>query len=170
MADPNWRPYTQQGHWLYTEDGWYWHSDYSWGETVFHLGRWLKDKGTWVWVPGNAWAPAWVCWREAEGYVGWAPVPPTAVFKAGSGLQFDGGPADDSGLGLGPEAFTFVAGDDFWGRDLAPAVLPPEKAAEVFKNSTVKNGYHAVNGVFAVEGIGRSRIAALTHREVNLAR
>ena len=37
-ADPNWRPYTQQGHWLYTEVGWSWHSDYSWGETVFHLG------------------------------------------------------------------------------------------------------------------------------------
>ena len=83
-------------------------------------------------------------------------------------MQFDGAPAGDSGFGLGPEAFTFVAGDDFWGRDLAPAVLPPEKAAEVFKNSTVRNGYHSVNGVFAVEGIGRGRIAAVTHRDVSV--
>jgi hypothetical protein len=167
-ADTNWRPYAQQGRWMYTDCGWYWHSDYSWGEIPFHYGRWFREKGTWTWVPGNAWAPAWVCWREAEDYIGWAPLPPTVVFNSGVGLQFKGAPVSDSGFDLAPESFTFVPGDHFWDRSIVPATLPPAKAAEVFKSSVVKNGYHSVNGVFAVEGVGRDRIAALTHREVKV--
>jgi serine/threonine protein kinase len=167
-ADPKWHPYTQQGRWLYTDAGWYWHSDYSWGEIVFHSGRWFRDKGTWVWAPGKEWAPAWVSWREAEGYLGWAPLPPAATFKAGVGLIISGQPAPDSGFELGPEAFAFVPCDQFWDRNLAAAMLPPDKAAEVFKTSAVKNGYHGVDGVFAVEGVGRDRIATLTHREVKV--
>jgi Family of unknown function (DUF6600) len=167
-ADPNWHPYGQQGRWLYTDCGWYWHSDYSWGDIPFHYGRWFRDKGTWLWAPGNAWAPAWVSWREAEGYLGWAPLPPTVAFKPGVGLQFDGVPAADSAFGLGPDAFTFVPCDHFWDRRLDAVMLPPDKAAEVFKASAVRNGYRFINGVFAVEGVGRDRVAALTHREVKI--
>jgi hypothetical protein len=167
-ADANWRPYTQQGHWVYTEAGWFWHSDYSWGHITFHFGRWFRDKGSWLWAPGNDWAPAWVCWREAEGYLGWGPLPPVAAFKPGVGLQFDGAPAADSAFGLGQEAFTFVPCDHFWDHNLAGAILTPDKAAEVFKASVVKNGYGSVNGIFSVEGVGRERVAALTHREVKV--
>jgi Family of unknown function (DUF6600) len=167
-ADPNWRPYTQQGHWVYTDAGWFWHSDYSWGHITFHFGRWFRDQGSWLWAPGNAWAPAWVCWREADGYLGWAPLPPDVTFKLGVGLQFDGAPAADSAFGLGPEAFTFVACDHFWDRNLAAAVLPPDKAAEALKASVVRNGYRFVNGVLCVEGIGRDRVAALTYHEVKV--
>ena len=167
-TDANWRPYTQQGHWVYTEAGWFWHSDYSWGQITFHFGRWFHDKGAWLWAPGNAWAPAWVCWREAEGYLGWAPLPPAVIFKPGLGLQFDGAPAADSAFGLGPEAFAFVPCDHFWDRNLAAAMLPRDKAAEAFKASVVKNGYRFVNGVFCVEGVGCDRVAALTHREVQV--
>jgi hypothetical protein len=167
-ADPNWRPYTQQGHWLYTDVGWYWHSDYSWGEIVFHSGRWFRDKGSWVWAPGKEWAPAWVCWREAEGCLGWAPLPPAAIFKPGVGFEFEGAPVLDSGFGLGPEAFTFVPSDHFWDRNLAATLLPAEKVAGIFQTSVVKNGYHAVKGVLAVEGVGRERVAALTRREVKV--
>jgi len=167
-ADANWRPYTQQGHWLYTEAGWFWHSDYSWGHIAFHFGRWFRDKGSWLWAPGDEWAPAWVCWREAEGYLGWGPLPPAAAFKPGVGLEFDGAPAADSAFGLGPEAFTFVPCDHFWDRNLAAAVLTPDRAAEVFKTSAVKNGYGSVNGIFSVEGVGRERVATLTHREVKV--
>ena len=166
-ADPNWRPYAQQGHWVYTDAGWFWHSDYSWGHVTFHFGRWLREQGSWVWVPGRDWAPAWVCWREADGYLGWAPLPPAVVFKSGAGLQFEGAPARDSAFGLGPEAFTFIPCDHFWDRDLAAAIVPPDRAAEVFAHSVVRNGYGSVNGVFAVEGPGRERVAALTHRSVN---
>src|ERR1019366_1417506 len=75
-TDPYWRPYCDQGHWLYTADGWFWQSDYPWGDIAFHYGRWFRDSLGWLWVPGYDWAPAWVCWRQADGYCGWAPLPP----------------------------------------------------------------------------------------------
>jgi hypothetical protein len=167
-ADPNWRPYTQQGHWIYADSGWFWHSDYSWGQVTFHYGRWVRDNTSWVWVPGYDWAPAWVCWREAEGYLGWAALPPAATFKAGPGLQFDGGPAGDSGFGLGPGAFTFVPVDRFWDRNLAAASLPADRAEAVFQSSAVKNGFRMDHGRFILEGPGRDRIAVVTHHEVKV--
>ncbi len=36
----SWRPYGDGGRWLWTDCGWYWHSDYSWGWAPFHYGRW----------------------------------------------------------------------------------------------------------------------------------
>ena len=82
-TDPYWRPYCDQGHWIYTDDGWSWQSDYPWGNIAFHYGRWFRDGLGWAWVPGYDWAPAWVCWRHSEGYSGWAPLPPGAVFRGG---------------------------------------------------------------------------------------
>jgi len=167
-ADPNWRPYTQQGHWIYTDSGWFWHSDYSWGKVAFHYGRWVRDNAGWVWVPGYDWAAAWVCWREAEGNLGWAALPPPATFKASSGLQFEGAPAGDSGFGLGPEAFTFVPCEHFWDRNLSAAVLPPDRVETVFKSSAVRNGYRMENGLLVVDGPGREHVGAITHREVRV--
>ena len=77
-----WRPYSV-GHWIYTDDwGWYWISDddeADWGWVTYHYGRWIHDRGTWFWVPGNDWGPAWVDWRRSDSYVGWAPLPPDDV-------------------------------------------------------------------------------------------
>ena len=75
-----WQPYTV-GHWVYTSDGnCVWVSDGSeaqWGPTVYHYGQWaLTPDWGWVWVPGTVWAPAWVAWRDGDGYCGWAPLPP----------------------------------------------------------------------------------------------
>jgi hypothetical protein len=109
-----------------------------------------------------------VSWREADGYLGWAPLPPTVAFKPGVGLQFEGAQPANSAFGLGADAFTFVPCDHFWDRNLEAIMLPPDKVAEVFKASVVKNGYRFVNGVFSVEGGGRDRVAALTHREVKI--
>ena len=58
--DPFWRPYCQAGHWAYTDQGWFWASDYPWGDVVFHYGRWARHPGFgWVWVPDYTWAPSW---------------------------------------------------------------------------------------------------------------
>ena len=71
-----WRPYLY-GEWSWTDEGWFWSSDEPWGWATYHYGRWLLDSTFgWVWVPGTDWAPAWVAWRVADGYVGWAPVVP----------------------------------------------------------------------------------------------
>ncbi len=76
-AGPDFQPYSTNGHWVYTEYGWTWISDYPWGWAPFHYGRWYDDPtyGS-IWVPGNEWGPAWVSWRRANGYYGWAPMGP----------------------------------------------------------------------------------------------
>ena len=35
------RPYYNNGHWVYTNYGWTWVSGYDWGWAPFHYGRWL---------------------------------------------------------------------------------------------------------------------------------
>src|SRR5437899_3110195 len=80
LINHGWRPYCDGGHWLNSDCGWYWQSDYSWGWAPFHYGRWqLHNRCGWVWVPDTAWAPSWVVWRTAGDFCGWAPVPPHAV-------------------------------------------------------------------------------------------
>ena len=79
VTDPSWRPYADQGQWVYTDTGLYWQSAYPWGDIAFHYGRWAYETGYgWLWVPAYDWAPSWVAWRhaEADGYVGWAPCRP----------------------------------------------------------------------------------------------
>ena len=74
---PDFRPYSSNGNWVYTNAGWTWASNYSWGWAPFHYGRWFYENGYgWLWVPGNEWAPAWVSWRGGGDYYGWAPLGP----------------------------------------------------------------------------------------------
>jgi uncharacterized protein DUF6600 len=86
-AQQDFRPYYSNGHWVYTNYGWTWASDYSWGWAPFHYGRWMQDMNYgWMWVPGYEWAPAWVSWRGGGDYYGWAPLGPgmNANISAGS--------------------------------------------------------------------------------------
>lgn len=80
----DWQPYTY-GTWVYDNDDWLWQSDFEWGWAAFHYGRWAYDNHYgWVWVPGSTWGPAWVAWSYDDGYVGWAPLPPRAVWVGSS--------------------------------------------------------------------------------------
>jgi len=70
-------PYYSNGHWVYTNVGWTWVSNYKWGWAPFHYGRWAYDPFYgWMWVPGYEWGPAWVGWRTGGDYYGWAPLAP----------------------------------------------------------------------------------------------
>src|SRR5215471_6072329 len=72
--DAGWNPY-YDGHWVYSDLGWTWVSDYSWGDIPYHYGTWVMDADFgWVWVPGYVWAPSWVTFRTGPDYIGWAPV------------------------------------------------------------------------------------------------
>jgi hypothetical protein len=65
-------------------------SDYSWGWAPFHYGRWDYDQYYgWLWIPGNEWGPAWVSWRRADGYYGWAPMEPGITLSASFGRAYD---------------------------------------------------------------------------------
>lgn len=84
----HWRPYTV-GYWLWTDMGWYWYSQEPWGWATYHYGRWFYDPWYgWLWVPGNEWAPAWVEWRYGGPVVGWAPLPPYAIFDQYAGVRY----------------------------------------------------------------------------------
>jgi len=78
------RPYVTRGHWVYTDYGWTWDSDYQWGWAPFHYGRWYFDNYYgWMWVPGNEWAPAWVTWGSYNQCWAWAPMGPNILVSTG---------------------------------------------------------------------------------------
>jgi hypothetical protein len=84
---PDFAPYVSGGHWAYDDaDDYVWMSDYGWGWAPFHYGRWAYGASGWGWIPGRAYAPAWVTWRTGYpgfGYVGWAPMAPTWGWRGG---------------------------------------------------------------------------------------
>jgi len=78
-VEVGWRPYSD-GYWQRTDAGWYWMSAEPWGWATYHYGRWdWHVRYGWFWMPQTQWAPAWVCWREGGGYVGWAPLRPSVT-------------------------------------------------------------------------------------------
>ena len=85
-VEVGWRPYSN-GYWQRTDAGWYWASEEPWGWATYHYGRWdFHGEFGWVWVPQTQWAPAWVSWREGGGYVGWAPLRPSAQIGVSIGV------------------------------------------------------------------------------------
>jgi hypothetical protein len=83
--EPGWNPY-YDGHWVYSDYGWTWVSDYAWGAIPYHYGTWTLDPYLgWIWVPGYVWAPSWVVFSSGPDYIGWAPVPPRFVVGASIG-------------------------------------------------------------------------------------
>jgi len=85
LIDARWRPYCNRGRWVYSDQGWTWVSEYSWGWAPFHYGRWHRHEAYgWVWTPDTTWGPAWVTWRMDEGNCAWAPLPPSAIWRNGA--------------------------------------------------------------------------------------
>jgi hypothetical protein len=76
-----WQPYVN-GRWVWTQAGWAWASDESFGWAVYHYGRWAWSPASgWVWLPGRVWAPAWVTWRWNDGYAAWCPLGPSVAYE-----------------------------------------------------------------------------------------
>ncbi|MBA3298105.1 MAG: FecR domain-containing protein [Acidobacteria bacterium] len=73
-VDDGWRPY-YQGRWATLPSyGWTWIGTDAWAWPTHHYGRWGVSSGTWFWIPGRTWGPAWVSWASAPGYVSWCPL------------------------------------------------------------------------------------------------
>jgi len=70
-----WRPY-YNGYWRHSPGGvLVWVSYDPWGWVPYHYGRWAYEAAYgWVWLPGAAYAPAWVYWMYGPSYIGWAPM------------------------------------------------------------------------------------------------
>lgn len=162
-----WRPYYDGGHWEYTDAGWYWQSDYPWGDIAFHYGRWTYTTVGWVWVPGYDYAPSWVVWRhdDADGYLGWAPLPPGAVFVNG-GWVFRGAPVGmDFNFGLGLSYFTFVGYDHFWEHNYRAFLVPHDRLVFAFGHSAVVGHYGFDHGHVVNFGLAHDHMVTFTHRD-----
>lgn len=73
-VDVTWRPY-YQGEWSYVGAfGWTWIGVDRWSWATHHYGRWGFRGARWYWIPGASWAPAWVSWASAPGYLSWCPL------------------------------------------------------------------------------------------------
>ncbi|HXM27968.1 MAG TPA: DUF6600 domain-containing protein, partial [Chthoniobacterales bacterium] len=143
----DWRPY-EDGHWVWTDRGWYWDSNERFGWATYHYGRWVRIGGTgWCWVPGHQWAPAWVSWREGDEHVGWAPLPP----EAGVSAQVSISSWSDSYYGVGPAAYNFISYSHWSAPSYAQYVEPPTQNVQIINqtknvtnivtNNTVINNY-----------------------------
>ena len=169
VANSAWQPYSNDGSWLWTDNGWYWNSYYAWGWAPFHYGRWCQYPGYgWLWCPDNIWGPAWVCWRDYPGYCGWAALPPGACFTAGLGWTFNGVAVGfDFGFGLGPGCFTFCDYDNFCRRHPFGHFRHGRDADRFFHDSRVNNNFAAdAHHGFINRGIDPSRIEAATHTRI----
>jgi hypothetical protein len=70
----DWRPY-YRGRWVSLRPyGWTWIGADIWSWPTHHYGRWGISAGSWFWIPGRSWGPAWVSWAYAPGYVSWCPL------------------------------------------------------------------------------------------------
>ncbi len=122
----DWRPYTD-GRWQWTDYGWTWQSNESFGWAAYHYGRWTRlPQLGWVWVPGSEWAPAWVSWRvRGMQYVGWAPLPPEAHSARGYGATVD------DYFDIGPWSYVLLEVKDFDAPSYVKKILPAEKHMEM---------------------------------------
>lgn len=170
VVDAGWQPYCNRGRWLWTDSGWYWQSDYSWGWAPFHYGRWWRSPRVgWVWVPDTTWGPAWVTWRYADTYCGWAPLPPGACYDVGVGFTFGGGHVGVGfDFGLGYDCFTFIPTIYFCDRTPWYYCLPRHQIVAVWNHTRVINNYapgpggrhviHVGPGTNAIASVARSEI------------
>ena len=191
----NFRPYDTNGHWVYTEDyGWYWASDYPWGDIAFHYGRWVNDPyDGWLWIPGYEWSPAWVMWRRNDRYVGWMPMPPDRRFLGSSGvnvgLNFGNGFALSFNFGSSNDYYgyrqwygrdydenrfaanwVFVGSDHMADRDFHRYSAPQNTYVNIIHNTTNITNYTVVNNYVVNKGIDPRSVGQGGGRPVQVVR
>ncbi|MGD0091145.1 MAG: DUF6600 domain-containing protein [Planctomycetota bacterium] len=169
VRDANWRPYANNGHWAWTDSGWYWESDSPYGWATFHYGRWgYNSRHRWSWAPDNVWGPAWVNWRQSEDCYGWAPLPFGSRFEVGVGFSLNGvNVGFDFDAGLGMSYYNFVPCGNFLDINLG-LVLEPEGRRRDFYNRTkiVNNTYVYNNNRIINSGVPMTTVQRATNRQL----
>ena len=165
----DWQPYSDRGRWIFTDSGWYWASDYSWGNIAFHYGRWFRDSHRgWCWSPDTVWAPAWVSWRNNNDYCGWAPLPPHTHYRSGIGFTYyDRNVGFSFDFGLGADCYTFVPTGHFHDSHPNHHAVPRQQVTQIFNNTTVINNIvQGDNNTVINRGLTPEYIAAATHKPI----
>ena len=132
----------------------------------------------WLWAPDYTWGPAWVFWRhaEADGAIGWAPLPVGAVFVDGAFMYRGARVGVDFDFGLGEGVFVFVGYDHFHegffrmrGREYAWHIHG-DRFHDYYRRSVLRNEFRRdEHGRFVNEGIGHGRMEQATHGRVERA-
>lgn len=165
-----WRPYCDNGRWVWSSSGWYWHSYYSWGWAPFHYGRWCNVPARgWCWVPGTTWGPSWVSWRHCDDHFGWAPLPPACGWATGIGLTYHGaGVSVGFSFGLGANDYCFVPRHRFYDPHCYRFRAPGHELTGLYHRSSVVNNYVVGNNntVIINNGVGREVIQKHTRDEI----
>lgn len=165
-----WRPYCDNGRWVWSSSGWYWHSYYSWGWAPFHYGRWCNVPARgWCWVPGTTWGPSWVSWRHCDDHFGWAPLPPACGWATGIGLTYHGaGVSVGFSFGLGAGDYCFVPRHRFYDPHCYRFRAPRHELTGLYHRSSVVNNYVVGNNntVIINNGVGRDIIQKHTRDEI----
>ena len=164
-VDEGWRPYTD-GSWAYTDGGWTWLSNEPWGWATYHYGRWIEtdDRG-WLWIPGTEWAPAWVSWRSNDEYVGWAPLPPEAVWQD-QGF----GTAVDVEYNIPPAYYSFIPVRYFGAPLLASYCLPRNRNIVIFRNTRNITRIRNVNNFIFIDGPDYDRFSRWSETPIRRAK
>ena len=170
VVNPGWQPYCNSGHWVYSDCGWYWVSDYSWGWAPFHYGRWFRhNQWGWCWAPDTVWGPSWVSWRYTEGYCGWAPLPPTACFTPGIGFTYFGHHVGFGfSFGLGANCYAFVPIDHFFDHHPHRYRVPSNNVNHFYNHTVVVNQIvEGNNRTIINRGIPVRHMAEVTHLDIH---
>jgi probable HAF family extracellular repeat protein len=158
----DWRPY-RDGHWVWTDRGWYWDSNERFAWATYHYGRWVQIGGSgWCWVPGHQWAPAWVSWRESDQHVGWAPLPPEADISVSVGISS----WSDSYYDIGPAAYSFISYSHWNEPSYAQYIEPPQRNVQIITET--KNVTNIVNNNNVINNYGPpvQTVAAKTNQNI----
>lgn len=151
-----WRPYSDGG-WIYTDFGWTFVSDEPWGWAAYHYGRWYFDPyWGWVWVPGTAWAPAWVVFYQGGGYVGWAPMAPAVRWSVvvGGGYRID------------PRGYCFVEERHFAAPQLRRRLLAPARHRALLGATANVTRYARSGDIYVNRSLSTERIAHASRRTI----
>lgn len=159
VYDDDWNPY-YDGHWVYTDLGWTWVSDYSWGAVPYHYGTWVVDADFgWVWVPGYTWAPSWVVFRTGPDYIGWAPVAPS--FSVGFSLGYSQPYAG---------SFVFVSTGDFLAPRMRSCVIPHSRTSFIVNRTRLVNNLVIENNIVVNRGPDLRTIERVSGRNLRPVR
>ncbi len=167
--DSNWRPYTNDGHWTWTNHGWYWESSTPYGWAVFHYGRWgYNSRHRWVWVPDNVWGPAWVDWRHSDDYVGWAPLPIGSHFNTRIGFSYQGRNVGfDFNFGQDENRYSYIPANRFLDINIGIFLVPEHRRRYAHNHTTViRNTYIYNDNRIINNGVPTAAISAATHKSI----
>ncbi len=157
-AGPGFQPYVSDGHWVVTEYGNTWVSDYPWGWAPFHYGRWIFDDqyGGWAWIPGSDWGPAWVSWRSGGGYYGWAPLGPGVNVNVN--------------INIPAPYWTFVPQIYINSPQWYGYRAPRPRGVAIYQNTTIINNVYQYGNQAYFYGPYRGEIERVTRRPVQVYR